>query len=287
VLDLQLGRILDGDDPLVRRDERREQVEQRRLAGAGAAGDQDVGARPHTRAQEIQGRSTQRAQPHQVVGGQQLARELPDRQRRSVHRQRRDDRVDARAIGQARVHHRRGIVQPPADRPQDLVDDVQHVRIVAEGRVRPMDDAVALEVDAVPGVDHDLGDGRIAQQRLERAQPEHLVGDLRGQAQPVLSAQIAVGQGEPFFGGLLDRSPRRRAEAQVADELLRVELVDQLLVHACLQLHLGLVAHDAARARSLGPGHGRGHDDRLGGRRRWSRRDRGRYSRVGSEALEQ
>jgi hypothetical protein len=42
LLQLQLGRVLDGDDALVVRDERRQDVQQRRLAGAGAARDQDV-----------------------------------------------------------------------------------------------------------------------------------------------------------------------------------------------------------------------------------------------------
>ena len=42
LLELQLGRVLDGDDALVVGDEAREHVEQRRLAGAGAAGDEDV-----------------------------------------------------------------------------------------------------------------------------------------------------------------------------------------------------------------------------------------------------
>ena len=40
----ELGGVLDGDDALVVRDERREHVERRRLAGAGTAGDEDVEA---------------------------------------------------------------------------------------------------------------------------------------------------------------------------------------------------------------------------------------------------
>ena len=40
----QLGRVLDRDDPLLVGDEAREHVEQRRLARAGAAGDDDVQA---------------------------------------------------------------------------------------------------------------------------------------------------------------------------------------------------------------------------------------------------
>ena len=39
---LQLGGVLDGDDALALGDERREDVQERRLAGAGAARDEDV-----------------------------------------------------------------------------------------------------------------------------------------------------------------------------------------------------------------------------------------------------
>ena len=44
LLELQLGRVLAGDDALVELDVARQAVQQRRLAGAGAAGDHDVAA---------------------------------------------------------------------------------------------------------------------------------------------------------------------------------------------------------------------------------------------------
>ena len=50
---LQLGGVLDGDDALVVRDEDGEHVEQRRLAGAGAAGDDDVQPRDDAGPQEL------------------------------------------------------------------------------------------------------------------------------------------------------------------------------------------------------------------------------------------
>ena len=42
LLQLQLGRVLDGDDALARVDHPAHGVQQRRLTGAGTAGDQDV-----------------------------------------------------------------------------------------------------------------------------------------------------------------------------------------------------------------------------------------------------
>ena len=61
LLQLQLGRVLDRDDALVLGDEARQHVQQRRLAGAGAAADQAVQARPHAVRQEVEHRLRQGA----------------------------------------------------------------------------------------------------------------------------------------------------------------------------------------------------------------------------------
>ena len=71
-------------------------------------------------------------QRDQVVGLQPLGRKPPDREQRAVDRQRRNDGVDARAVRQARVHHRRAVVDAPADAADDAVDDAQQVRVVLE-----------------------------------------------------------------------------------------------------------------------------------------------------------
>ena len=65
--ELELGRVLDGHDPLVVRDERREDVEHRRLAGAGAAGDEDVQARFDARLEELEHLGRRGAEADQVV----------------------------------------------------------------------------------------------------------------------------------------------------------------------------------------------------------------------------
>ena len=56
LVELQLGRVLDRDDALLVADEAGQHVEQRRLAGAGAAADQHVQARPHAVRQEVEHR---------------------------------------------------------------------------------------------------------------------------------------------------------------------------------------------------------------------------------------
>ena len=52
LLELELGGVLDGDDPLPLGDERRQHVERRGLAGARTAGDEDVELAPHAGLEE-------------------------------------------------------------------------------------------------------------------------------------------------------------------------------------------------------------------------------------------
>ncbi len=53
LIEIEFGRVFDGDDALVARKKMREHVEQRRLARAGAAADDDVQPRLDARAQEV------------------------------------------------------------------------------------------------------------------------------------------------------------------------------------------------------------------------------------------
>ena len=46
--------------------------------------------------------------------------------------ERRDDGVDARAVGEARVDHRRRLVDAPAEGRDDALDDAHHVLVVLE-----------------------------------------------------------------------------------------------------------------------------------------------------------
>ena len=105
------------------------------------------------------------------------------------------------------------------ERRDDAVDDVHHVLVVAEGDVHLLDLAGALDVDLVGAVDHDLGDRRVRQQRLDGPEAGDLVGNLvdepqtlvPGQAEPVVPdvlidehGQVAVhrcGIGQVELGG--------------------------------------------------------------------------------------
>ena len=162
LLELELGGVLDGDDPLAVGDEGGQHVEVGRLAGAGTAGHEDVEL-PRTQAStgdEVEGPG---AEVDEVLGGVRVLGELPDREHGAVQGQRRDDGVHAGAVGQAGVDHRRGLVRRP-DRRHDLVDHGAVLDVVGEGEVGVLDEAAALHPDVVVGVAHHLGDGVVGEQ---------------------------------------------------------------------------------------------------------------------------
>ena len=106
LVELQLGRVLDGDDAVLHRDEAREHVEERGLAGARAARDDDVGLCQHRGLEETESSLVGRPESDQVVDLVGVAGELADRQQRAVQRQRPDHRVDAGAVGESSVTER-------------------------------------------------------------------------------------------------------------------------------------------------------------------------------------
>ena len=185
----QLGGVLDGHDSLVARDEARQDVEQRRLAGAGSARHDDVEPRGDGAAQEVEHRLRQRFAVDQVVGAEAIRAKTPDRHRGAVERQRGNDRVDARAVLQTRVHHRRRFVNAPADGADDALDDLHQVLVVAEDDVGLLDAAFALDEHLRRAVHQDVGDRRILQQHFEGAEPEHLVQHVLHDVLAVVEAQ--------------------------------------------------------------------------------------------------
>jgi len=142
--------------------------------------------------------------------------------------------ADARAVGQAGVGHRRRLVDAATDARDDARDDLLQVRVVAEADRRQLQLAEALDVTGGVAVDHDVGDGRVGEQRLQRPQ----AGDLVQQLLDHLLALDAV-QRE-----IAERQQLVQDQAQLVAQLfarqlldgLEVNLLDQLLVKLVLQL---------------------------------------------------
>ena len=95
---MQFGGVFDGDNPLLGIDKNRERVQKCGLTGAGSAGDNDVQLRLDGRFQQFDhalchGLAFHQIGRHQLVGGK-----AANGKDRAVHRQRRNNGVDARAV---------------------------------------------------------------------------------------------------------------------------------------------------------------------------------------------
>src|SRR5690606_28785190 len=178
LLQLQFGRVLAGDDALVELDGAGQAVEQGRLAGAGAAGDDDVAAAFADDVEDARPLRGDRAVLDELLHRQLVALELADRQSRAVDGQGWADDVHATAVGQAGVADRARFVDPAADLADDALADVHQLVVVAEADIGLKHLAVDLDEGALGAVDHDVGDVVAGKQGLERAVAEHVVADI-------------------------------------------------------------------------------------------------------------
>ena len=237
------------DDALVVGDEVGEHVEQGGLARAGAAGDDDVQSGDDAGAQKLGDLRRDRAEADQVVDTQLLFGELPNGDGRTDQRDGRDDDVDARAIGQAGIDDGRGLVDVSTERRDDAVDDAADVVVVVELDIAQQEAALALEVDLLGAVDHDLGDGGVVEQGLDRAEADDVGGEL-------LEEALLLGAGEDQVFGLDDLVEEAlEALADLVDPgriHRRVELADQLALDALLETALRLVGFSGLSARGFG-----------------------------------
>ena len=234
LIELQLGGILDRHDPLVVRDRRRERVQQRRLPRAGTTRDEDVQLRLDAPLEEVDRLLAQRAEVDHVLEAEALARELADREQRPGQRERMDDRVDTRAVRQARVDHRRRLVDAPSDLGDHPVDDAAEVRVVREAHRRLVQPALTLDPDLARPVDHDLRDGVVREEALERPVAEDVVGDLRREPLAVVSRDAGLaGEVAPDVG---DHAVANADRVDCLAGQLRAELADHEHVDRVLQV---------------------------------------------------
>jgi hypothetical protein len=105
-VEAELCGVLDRDQALVVRDERREDPEQGRLAAAGPTAHDDVGTPANARGEEPHRARPDRALLEDVLGGQRHRRERADREHGAAERKGRNDRVHPAAPRKSRVHPR-------------------------------------------------------------------------------------------------------------------------------------------------------------------------------------
>ena len=151
LVELELGGVLDGDDALVVRDEARQHVEQVVVFPEPVPPEMMMLRRPRTQAASKSrtcGVKVPKAMRSLSVNGSVANFRMVSM--RAVEGDRRDDRVDTRAVGQAGVHQRAGLVDAAADATHDLVDGAPQVGVGAEAGLDREELAGALDEDVSP-----------------------------------------------------------------------------------------------------------------------------------------
>ncbi len=101
-----------------------------------------------------------------------------DRHQRPVDANRPDRCVEARAVEHARIDHRLDFIDAAADGRDDFVNDSKQMRLVLEWDVHLLQLAALFDEAVLVAVDQDIVDLGILQQRLQRAEADHLVDDV-------------------------------------------------------------------------------------------------------------
>ena len=148
------------------------------LSTAGAAGDDRRNLAGDGRCKNLRDRRPQGSDFDEPAHVEGALGEFSNRDQRSIDRNRPDGDIDARAVAQPRVDHWRRFVDPAPDGRDDPVDDPQEVRLVLEMDLGLLQLAEALNVATLVGVDQDVGNGGVLQQRFDWTIAGHLGDDL-------------------------------------------------------------------------------------------------------------
>ncbi len=240
LLQLQFRGVLAGDDAFVLVDIVGQAVQQRGLAGARSARNQDVAADPADDLQDLRAFRGDRTELDKLIKRQLVLLELTNGECRAIDGQRRHDGVDAGAVGETRVADRRGFVDTAADLADDALADVEKLLIVAEADAGLLDLACDFDENRAGAVHHDVGDVVARQQRLERSVAQNVVADVVEQFfllgnghHDVLDRDDLVDDIADFLARGLDIEFR---------ELRQIDGLDQRAEDRCLDLVIGVRA---------------------------------------------
>jgi len=182
LLQLQFGRVFDGNDPLDVRNVSGKYIEQSSFAGACAARDQQIQSSFHHDGKQFEHGFGQGVVFDHVAGRDRVTPETPDGKAGAIQCERGNNGVYARTIGQPGVDHGRRFIDPAAHSRNDSLDDLHEVLVVLEGQARQLQLTGALDVYLVEAVHQDVGNGVILKQRFERTEAEDFVKDFARQA---------------------------------------------------------------------------------------------------------
>ncbi len=167
--------------------------------------------------------------------------EAADRDARTVDREGRNHRVQPRPVGEPRVDHRRRAIEPQPERGDDPFDEM-HDRGRVEVEGHGLEPAPTFDVGASGSVDHHLGDRRVRQQGLQRAEPDDLVGEL---LQELLEARR--GEQRLLVAEEVAEAGAHRVVAH--DRVIVTALHDETAAHTLLERRIGCCRRCAGDGR--------------------------------------
>ena len=225
-------------------------VEQRGLAGAGAAGDEDIAAVPRTHAsQHLRGRAGQRpdrrSRSSTVNGSWENLRIVGSTRRARVGGR---TALTRRAVREPGVDHR-GLTRRPAAHPRhDAIDVRRRCSSSEELQVGLVEPPAALDEDRVRAVHHDLRDLRVAQERLEGAVAQDVVDDLLADAGAVAGGERLLRLREHRLDGVED-ALLEDAFVHLSGIRLLAQGLHEVVVHLVLEGGVLVVLESDARGR--------------------------------------
>src|ERR1700734_909605 len=128
----RFGGLFASGDALGVVDVARQAIEQRGLARTGTAGDQGIDPRSADDFQDFRAFRRNRTVSDKLLQRQLILLELADGEAWTIDRQRRPDRIDARAVRRARIADLGRFVHAAADLADDPLADVQKLLIIAK-----------------------------------------------------------------------------------------------------------------------------------------------------------
>ena len=143
----QLAGVLDEHEPLVGVHQRQQRGQQRGLAGAGAAGDQERQPGGDDRLEQPHPLGRQRPGVLQLRQREAAGPRHPQREQRAGPGDRGEHGVEAGAVGQPEVDVRRGVVEPASTGGGQPLREPAHRGLVGEPDVGALQPRAAVEVD--------------------------------------------------------------------------------------------------------------------------------------------
>ena len=189
LLKLQFGGFFDGDHALRIRDESADAVQQSGFSGARSAADDQIHASADGQDEKIGHRRSERSGGDQIFDFQSPVAEPADGNGRAAERQRRNDGIEPRSVGQPGVHDGTGFVDAPAGPGNQTVNELHQMGFIGEPHVGGFESAAAFHQNAIRSVDQNIGDVRIIHQRFQRAEPIDFIHDLTDHGFPLTAVQ--------------------------------------------------------------------------------------------------